>query len=205
MSKKYLEQLETLAVMVRERNKIGTLLLKDIEICANAFQKGVDDYLLNQFWRRTLVRNLFSAIEGMTHQYKQLAKQIADCSLIEFSSAEIALLNEETYILNNKGEADVQKSKLRTADNLLFSLNMLAKSCKSKFVINKGGAEWQAFLKAQKVRDRIMHPKKFEDVEITDDEMPLILETGSWFMFQVNAPAIKLFSDFFDEFSKSQR
>ncbi|HEX8195848.1 MAG TPA: hypothetical protein VF571_06555 [Pyrinomonadaceae bacterium] len=175
--------------------RISSLLLEDTIICAGGFEIDINNPDQRQFWRRSFVRSLFAAIEGLTFQYKQLAKEIAKYNRVEFSSSEIALLNDESYVLNNKGEASVQEAKLKTVENMLFSLFMLAKSCKREFAINKG-TEWDAFLKTRKIRDRITHPKKLEHVRITIKEVSTIRTAVIWIVNSVNGQAIEFIRDF---------
>ncbi len=199
-----LEELRKVDDASHELSAIGRILFGDIQICTDAFKIGVKDYKLNQSWRRTLVKNLFAAIEGVCHQYKRLALRTADISLVQFTDAEKTLLNEQFYSLNNNGEAESVKAKLRTADNLIFGFRMAVKSCKEKFTVDKSSKGWESFKKALKVRDRITHPKGIVDLNISDDEMDFILETGMWFSKDVGLRVVEMFSNFYKEHRKSR-
>ncbi len=171
----------------------------DLKVCTDTFLAGIAEHNLNQFWRRTIVRTIFALVEGISHQYKKVALQISEITQVEFSDAEITLLKELSYSLNARGEADTSKAKLRTVDNMLFSIKMFAKSCSQNFDIDKSGNDWQCFKNALKIRDRITHPKNIADLEITDDEMPTILNAGAWFTLIINVSVVKMFAEFFEK------
>jgi hypothetical protein len=134
------------------------------------------------FWRRTLVRSLFACIEGMSYRMKYVALIMARNHSVRLSPAERALMKEESYDLNDKGEAAISKSKLRTADNLLFSLKIAARACKTPFEIDKGGEGWGSFKDALKIRDRITHPKNSQDLLISDEELNIVWKTINWYV-----------------------
>jgi hypothetical protein len=133
------------------------------------------------FWRRTLVRTLFAGIEGISYRLKQVAFIVAEYHSIELSKAEKALISEESYDLTDKGEAIIKKAKLRTAENLLFSLKIAARSAHSTCEVDKNSEGWKAFKEASKIRDRITHPKNLQDLNVSDSELDVIRTAASWF------------------------
>lgn len=139
-----------------------------------------DEYLL-QFWRRTIVRTLFSNVECITYYHKKLSLYVSEISEVNFTNAEASLLNEISYSLNDKGEAKDEKAKLRTVDNLLFSARMFAKSLKMNFELDKSKPEWGYLVMALKIRDRLTHPKGQKDLIVTDKDMPIIISASQWF------------------------
>jgi hypothetical protein len=138
------------------------------------------------FWRRTLVRALFAYIEGSSYRLKQVAPPVAEYNSVALSKAETALLTEESYDLNDKGEAIIKKAKLRTAENLLFSVKIVSKAAKSTYEIDKSTEGWSAFKETIKIRDRITHPKSTEELNISDNELKVIMKTMTWFAASIN-------------------
>lgn len=124
-----------------------------------------------QYNRRILFRVFFSAVEGETYYLKELllARQKANPGL--YSPGEVALLREETYHLDGKGEVVAHPRFLRTADNFLFALKLFIKESLPDCDVRHDTAGWEAFGKSLKVRHRVTHPKSDGDLYISDDEL----------------------------------
>jgi hypothetical protein len=118
--------------------------------------------------RRTFVRTIFGEVEGVIHAIKQ---SCLHSPLSCYSSAELAMLKEETYSVNDKGQASVGQAKIRFEANFHFALEMLVRGTSLPAKIDKGGEGWQAFKEALRVRDRLMHPKKIADLDVSDQEL----------------------------------
>jgi hypothetical protein len=100
---------------------------------------------------------------------------------IKLTNAEIAMLKEETYNLNEKGDVTLSKSKLRSKDNLCFTLKTFARASKASFEIDRKSEEWGSYIEALRVRDRITHPKNSEDLIISDTELKIVQKTFIWY------------------------
>ena len=167
--------------------------LMDDEIAAWEQLAQSDD----QFKRRTYVRTVFASIEGETFRRKQAAltwaelrqeilgvsssrEQLEKVTHVELTGAELALIREEQYELNNKGEARIGKKFLKAADNLRFSFKLYAKATNSSYELDVGGIGWYSFLKALAVRNRISHPKHERDLVITDEDLDSVQKAAEW-------------------------
>jgi len=135
-----------------------------------------------QFNRRSYVRTVFSLIEGETYLRKQYALMLHELGAIKLTDAEVAILREEQYRLNSKGEPDSQPLFLRLPENLRFSFRVDAKVHGREYKLETSGRGWESFLKALAVRHRITHPKQFEDFEITDEEVARVNDTLEWYL-----------------------
>ena len=145
----------------------------------------------NQRWRRVFVRSLFAYIEGSCFRMKQDALFFDD----EFTPGEIILLEEKEYSLKNNGNVKERNAHLRSEDNLKFSFMMLAKALGRDFELNLQGNGWVRYQKALKIRDRITHPKKIQNLAITDSEFDIVLDAWEWFHKQLNElfkPSLKV-------------
>jgi hypothetical protein len=127
--------------------------------------------------KRNFVRALFAWIEAISylmrrHVYHELCKQ----PLIPKSIPKLIAASETGYYVDGKGEVVETNLKTRTSNNLLFSLRVFAEVVGLPLTIDKGGRNWQAYSEALKIRDRITHPKRLEDVELTDAEIEVVRE-----------------------------
>jgi hypothetical protein len=151
-------------------------LMFDVEAAIDALA-GSD----TQFNRRSYVRTVFALIEGETYLRKQYALMMHDLGMIRLSDPEVALLREEQYKLNNKGEPSTQQLFLRLAENLRYSFRIDAKVHGREYKFETQGHEWESFLKAIAIRHRITHPKQFEDFEISDTDLSIVHTVLKWY------------------------
>lgn len=137
----------------------------------------------NKFTRRAYIRSLFSMIEGTVWILKQtvLHAPVRDGKPKRLSPAEYALLSDKTYDLTSSGEPKEQTKFLKLPENVRFTFNILSKYFGIKFDLGVGSTNWNFFLEAQKIRNRIAHPKTPEEFNISDDEIQTCKMVCSWF------------------------
>src|SRR5262249_37351552 len=117
--------------------------------------------------RRASVRAVFASIEATVFKLKGYALQ--NRQKVDFSAADIALLKEESYSVDN-GKAQAQPKFIVLDKNFQFAVNMFSRALKPPFVLDKG-KDWEAFRRAIQVKNRITHPKSPAALEISDTEM----------------------------------
>lgn len=142
--------------------------------------------------KRLAVRATFALIEGMIHVQKQRALKHA--KEMDYSPSELALLREESYRLNNRGDIDVVQSFLRVPENLLFAWKMARGADRSNFQIDLGSDGWRCLKESLKVRNRLTHPRSEQDLEVSRDEINALLAAQLWVLeneFQTIAAGMK--------------
>jgi hypothetical protein len=130
-----------------------------------------------QFARRQFVRATFAKLEGFTSALKQLCLR---SSTTTYSPEEIALLREETFTLDDKGEPRVTASHLKLAANIQFAFRMYARFCDLRFSLHTSECEWSDLKLAMAVRNRLMHPKKPEDLTVSEPEVEAASRASAW-------------------------
>jgi hypothetical protein len=187
---------ENIKKVAYEINKIMDVIVTDVSFSIKASEscKDVDEI---RYCQRSNVKNFFSILECLIFQFKRISLIAYQLDIAEFSESEIALLKEETYELNNKGDVETKISKLKTTDNFLFSVKMLERAFNYSIGFEKNSKQWQDFLTAIKIRNRLTHPKTIEELFITDNEVNVINRVIEWF-FQI----VDEFGDAADKFDK---
>ena len=131
--------------------------------------------------QRALVRSVFAFVESMLFAMKQ---QIL-IALVEaphgFTIAEFALLRDESYEVAENGEARVKTAKITLKSNLKFTFASWAKALGTKSKLDLSDEGWQNFQAALKVRDRLMHPKRASDLDVTEEEIKSATAAYFWF------------------------
>jgi hypothetical protein len=139
---------------------------------SRAKEEGTD------YARRQYVRSVFAMIEGTIYVMKLLAKRP---DIERFSAAELSLLSEESYDLNDMGKPIIRPHYLKLEKNIKFSFSMYAKSCDVSYILPVQEPGWNALKQSIKVRNRLMHPKNPGDLDVTNDELNNVEIADEWF------------------------
>lgn len=71
--------------------------------------------------------------------------------------------------------------QLSFPNNIKFAFRTFALVHLTDYRLNVGDNRWDDLKKSLVVRDRLMHPKKVEDLETTDEEMERLQRAYDWF------------------------
>ena len=136
----------------------------------------------SQYNRRTAIRAIFAAIEGVAFMLKDHALGSADNSPGLYSVAELAMLRDEAYTLKDNGTAHTRTTYPATEANLRFAIHMYARGIGVTTSFDANGTEWQGFRDAIKVRNRVTHPKMSPDYTVSATEIATARATYFWFI-----------------------
>lgn len=175
-------RVRALILAYTEFDGVITVLHEDLQFYAEKLdhpRKRDADRL--QFWRRAFVRALFAFIEGTLYRMKQIALASQFPPTVDFSLPEQALLAEESYDLDDNGNARAGSAKISLSRNIKFSFRAFAKAYLAEFELKTNERGWDAFTKSIKIRDRLTHPKLATDLIASELEARLLLRAFTWF------------------------
>jgi hypothetical protein len=178
---------------VEQLKRVFATLNSDLEA---SLQLGRADP--SQFAHRTLIRTYFAFVEGIAYQLRKVTLATLHGTEL-LSPAEAALLREERFQLNSKGEPETKENFQSVLPNLLFSIRCYVKNHGATYAPDTGVVGWELMRKAVAVRDRITHPKSVEGLEITDDDVNHFVAAAGWWkqtllqMFQACGEADEFF------------
>ena len=135
------------------------------------------------FNRRTYVRTCFAVLEGLISYIKSSTLVMLDEN--DASIAHLSMLREETYTVDSRGKVQTQPKFIPVDANLRFSIAMYAKTLEIEQELDCSTQEWIHFKTALRVRNRIVHPKKTGDLEITDEELGATMKSSLWILHEV--------------------
>lgn len=167
---------EMIEKMEHERKKCAELVTKEPE---------------SEEIRRIVTRSLFSIIEGMCYRMKLSALLIGKLRERELNNGARAMVDEETYYLDENGEVKTRPYYSKIKANLRFAFKVLACILKSDFELDVKSSDFEKFQKAVDIRNRLTHPKGVKDLRITQDEFNLVTSAYDWFVSNMR----KLFSE----------
>ena len=135
-----------------------------------------------QFKRRSYVKAFFTMIEGQVYLMKQLALALHKGGHLRLSRAELTLLSDIIYDLNGEGKAYIKTRYSSITNSLKFILNIYDRVSEANLPIDRQSNDWQKFMKAIMIRNRITHPKKPIDMIISDEDLHLISLASIWWI-----------------------
>jgi hypothetical protein len=151
------KDVETLGAKLDAWIALETALRDDLEGILDLLDHGSD----NQSLRRALVRSLWGFIEGSMH------------GVLDF------LRTART--LSATDDADLPPDKGRTIDRVKGVFKVAARDL-AHWEIDFGTTGWSAVRGSLTTRDHLMHPKRAEEVQISDAEVEVARDAATWFL-----------------------
>jgi len=133
--------------------------------------------------RRFVVRAVFSMMEAICFQLKQMCLESPFASRL--TPGEMALARDEDFEVDDRGEVATRSARIRFLSNLRFAFRVVVKSHDAPFALDTSGSGWAALQAAVKVRDRVTHPKRVSDLDLSDEEIRRVVDAFRWFDSQV--------------------
>ena len=132
------------------------------------------------FYRRTYLRCVFALIEGATFFLKEVVLHGTKKPEAMFSPAELFILRETAYSLDERGRVQERLQYFRVADNLRFIVALINRLFSVSVDLGVGSTGWQAFQKTSELRNTLTHPRPSDDVGVSDEQLELICQTHDW-------------------------
>tara|TARA_A200000113_G_scaffold220661_1_gene231179 strand:+ start:538 stop:1125 length:588 start_codon:yes stop_codon:yes gene_type:complete len=148
-------------------------VIKDIE--NGEKQEDGSTLAEHEFNARQLVRAGFAYIEGVSFAMKIAAIDDAIENGIELTQAEIDFAFEVSHQLNEKGNVVEVSAHINLTKNIKFAFNLYSKAHSLNQSFDAGLTWWSDLKKAIKIRDRLMHPRSPENLDIEPNEVITVI------------------------------
>lgn len=139
------------------------------------------------YLRRTLVRTLFTCIEGAVQSLKRETLELLRYRNIQLTPAEYATLREETYYLKQQDQAIHSTYSPQTLANIRYTFELHARAWGTTFDFDpplETNPDWSALHHVQRLRNRLTHPQTIDDLTVTDDDLDYTYAAAQWFFAQ---------------------
>lgn len=170
------EEISQIQQETKADQELKETLASDVQICIDTLKQQD-----TQFARRSLVRTIFAAIEGLTHTLKRAALHHDGLFNERLREVDRVYLKEECFDLDDNGKVKTRKSKIPLKTNVRLAFRTFAHMARLTLTLNVGDAGWDYFLKGIAIRDRLTHPKNSESLMVSDDEMETVENSYTWF------------------------
>ena len=120
---------------------------------------------------RSLIRSLFALVEGIVFTLKlvAIARHLDRGSKGPTGAGELVF--EERYDIDSHGEIVTRSMKIPLERNLRFAFRFFATTFGVRNELDTQADWWHAFRRCEAVRDRLMHPRSPEDLELLEQDI----------------------------------
>jgi len=164
--------LEEARAFLANLDALSTTLRTDVEEIAAA--------MTFQSYRRHYLRAFFAWVEAENHVRRQVSLLLA--ATANFSIAEFACLQEETYVLDEQGRCQTRPTFGRLLGSTRFSFAAFLKATGGTYEPNYGDKGWCAFRSAVDMRHRLTHPKTANELQVSDEEIAVLSTAVRWYV-----------------------
>ncbi len=128
--------------------------------------------------RRSLIRAIFAAIEGLTWQLKTNLSQTFRLSLTHH---EYAAMQEESYAVSQVGKVETVQRFIPLQTSLRLTIEIIRR-LRPTYSVDFGSRGWSNLQSAIKTRNRLVHPKVLEDLEVSNSDLEKAMSAFYWML-----------------------
>ena len=160
-----------------KKARIPSHLQGDVSECAKQLRDND-----TPFWRRTLVRTVFSMIEAFNVSVADKAiTALVNPRNRKYNISALILLSGRDFRIAKNGDITSSNSRHPLLNFTGFLIRTLAKAGNvRKHCLGQHG--WNDFQKAVAIRNRITHPKTKGDAEVSDEDINALMSGVTWYV-----------------------
>lgn len=171
-------ELQTYSEQLELHNRMEDILREDLLACG----KLASGENKTDSGERSFVRAAFAMIEGSVFNLKQIALALSKHGKGGFSQAELVMLEEVSYDLDDKGATKSQVKFIPLPKNIKFAFSAAARAFRVAYELKVDDNGWNTFKDALVIRNRITHPKSIDDLKLSDKEVQTVADATEWYL-----------------------
>jgi len=148
-----------------------TIFWDDISACSILLSQNPN----NQTWQRCIIRTIFSSIDYWCNHINNISLEDYLTQIGTLSEKDVLFLSE--YKLSSSGKET--KKAIKYGKYFEISLRVHSQLQGIDYKLEKN-ENWQSFLVAISVRNRLTHPKSAEDLMLTRKDFKLAFKGCLW-------------------------
>jgi len=164
----------------RTTRELIETLGEDYERCYREILKSFDEGTIDadgnlhadyEFHARHLLRAVFAYIEGVTYSVKVSAAWKCLQDGVEITPQERYIAAEIQYSISDKGEVLERPAQIPLTRNIRFAFTLTEKAHRIPMQFDPSVEWWSCLREAINVRNRLMHPRMPEELDISPEEL----------------------------------
>lgn len=132
-------------------------------------------------YRRFYVRAVFSLIEAVIEQHKHLLLDLVARGIVTLGQGVSEALSERTYVVRDNGTVGEREQYLQLERKLHAVYRAADEAFGQPLAVTFGDQGWQSFRVGLDVRDRLTHPKTYDDCDVDEDAIDAVDRGHDWF------------------------
>jgi hypothetical protein len=166
-----------------------------------AYEQDLDLNMHDQRLRRAYVRAAMALVESVIHSTKDLTYNFATQVILplqqhlgarlhrcpvsaitqKLTHGELSLLRDEQLTVKNSGEVDSSTSFVDFKKSVKFTFKMASRVFATPLALDfSGDPGWHSLTQAGDIRNRLVHPKPGESMNVTDGEIDNVRNGYCW-------------------------
>src|SRR5208282_2141278 len=162
--------------------QIADVLEKDVQLARAQCGQAPSEYS-----KRVLIKTIFSFFEGHLYAFKQVVLAFEYILnplknlVLGAKASRMVLFSEEERAMLEGFTGKERKNHLKFKDNIKFAVQIFYRAIQQQNEVDFKSVGWNQLMAAQKIRDRITHPKTAEALKISDEEMQIVIAGHNWY------------------------
>jgi hypothetical protein len=166
---------------LEELQGMAAVLIDDVEHLRSLI--GVDASISKEeeLNRRFYVRAVFALVEAVVEQHKRLLLDLAERGLIPLEPGVQMLLSERVPTAKENGKVTYRNQYLNLETKLRSVYRAAGDAFTEQLKVDFSDGGWVSFQDALDVRNRVTHPKTFNDCHVDGDSLAKVNRGHEWF------------------------
>ncbi|MEX1014365.1 MAG: hypothetical protein WDZ80_04360 [Candidatus Paceibacterota bacterium] len=160
-----------------DSTKLLELLFEELKIANKRVESSNE-----KIDRRFYFRIAFSTIEASLSLIRKLLLEFHSNNEIKLKPAQLVLLNEKIFDVKDNGEIYEKPFFISFKRNIKFTFRLCTDVLNLNFKVDYKEPGWQDLVKSNSLRNDITHPRKIDDLEISETQTSTLTNGIMWYM-----------------------
>lgn len=132
--------------------------------------------------RRSAVRAVFAFVDGCHEFVRGYVRDQAFVYSHAYSVSDLAVLREESPYVDERGNVKVRPLRVPLITSIKALVKLLEQNSAAENTVDLTHPGFAALMRAVDVRNRIVHPKKAGDLDVSDMDMENVRLAFRWYL-----------------------
>lgn len=159
------------------QNYFFDIAMQDAEACLrDASETGSPRH------KRSAVRSVFAFVDGCHDQIREHVSTQANAHRYAYSVADLAVLQEESPYVDERGNVRVRQMRVPLVTSIKALVKLMDKNEKVLHEVDLSHPGFAALGRAVEIRNRVVHPKNAQDLDLSDTDMSDVRAAFAWYI-----------------------
>lgn len=132
--------------------------------------------------KRNAVRAVFAFIDGCHNFVRGHVESQASAYKHLYAISDLAVLREESPYVDERGNVKTRQLKVPLITSIKALVKLLEKNDVAKHEVDLTHSGFFALARAIEIRNRVVHPKNAEELDLSNEDMQLVAQAFNWYL-----------------------